>query len=92
MSYCRFSNADAYIFWACADCDLPSAVECCSCWLLPVKAHGFHESFRAASFTAMLDHVADHRAAGHSIPGYVDEELRADRERYNDDPTRECVS
>lgn len=98
MSYCRFSEADAYIFWSCAigheghENYLPSAVECCSCALMPELPSGFHRSYRAPSFTAMLEHVAAHREAGHDIPLDVDEELRQDRDTYADDPTREVVS
>ncbi len=64
MSYCRFSEADAYIF-ASGD-----KIHCCWCMLDESGADfvGTEEE--------MLEHVAKHRAAGHDIPLDVDERLK----------------
>lgn len=89
MSYCRFGEADAYIFLS------TSGLECCGCFLAPQEKYpepytnmfgitreeyslpvGPFETARE-----MLDHIAEHRAAGHYIPEHVDERLK---EEYPD--------
>lgn len=70
MSYSRFSNADVYVF--------PSSshrLECCGCWLPDVKG-----SFQTRSIDAMAEHLEEHRQAGHNVPGWVMEGIRADEE------------
>ncbi len=93
MSYCRFVEADAYIFWS---DDVPgghpSHLECMWCSLTPNGYRSSGGNYRASSFTSMLNHVAAHRRAGHNIPEYVDAELARDRITYDDDPTQEVVS
>ena len=89
MSYCRFSEADAYIYN-----DVEYGLYCCACSLMPArtKYNTFfeeymttHESFIAGcNYDKMLAHVAEHRAAGDYIPEDVDEYLIEDRENYND--------
>ena len=87
MSYCRFSgDSDVYLFWSIADDTNPSHVRCCGCRIL-----GGAKSEVLLTFSAALDHVARHRALGHAVPDFVDEELREDRLRYSDDPTAEMV-
>jgi hypothetical protein len=89
MSYCRFIEADAYIF------DHSSfGLYCMACSLMPLKTEysafleediTFYESFCAAyDFDMMLAHVAEHRKAGDYIPEYVDERLRFDRDCIHD--------
>jgi hypothetical protein len=78
VSYCRFDDgtnpfnfppdlyqgrSDAYIFHA-----VEGHWECCGCWL--------GKEWRYPTKEAMLVHIAEHRAAGHVIPEFVDEELR----------------
>ena len=67
MSYARFSDeSDVYLFMCvCGELD------CCGCKLQAGKV-----SF--ASTEGMLEHLAEHRAAGHLVPGTVDQELRDD--------------
>lgn len=66
MSYCRFLDADVYVF-----ASTTGAFECCGCWL------GDH-SFRTPSRTAMIAHLGEHRAAGHHVPDYVFAEFEAE--------------
>lgn len=86
MSYCRFLEADAYIFQS------YSGLECCGCILAkprklsqPYKdMFGITHSFeyeKVGPFTTaqeMLDHIKTHREAGHDIPEYVDEKIKKD--------------
>jgi len=82
MSYCRFNDgtnpfnlppdldqgrSDAYIFHS-----VEGHWECCGCWL---KKFGEWRHC-ASTKEEMLVHIAEHRAAGHFIPEFVDEELR----------------
>lgn len=70
MSYCRFSEADIYLYD-----DIQYGLYCCSCSLTPDR------SFAAGDdFDAMLAHIAEHRAAGHDVPSWVDGELIAERD------------
>ena len=86
MSYCRFLEADAYIFLS------SSGLECCGCIMAPkekyptpyVDMFGItweERSLPVGPFDTareMLDHIAEHRAKGHDIPDYVDERLKED--------------
>lgn len=72
MSYARFGwdGSDVYIFMS----DL--GLECCGCSL-----HRDGDSFPVFNSTqAMVDHLAEHRAAGDFVPEYVEDELWADDE------------
>jgi hypothetical protein len=82
MSYCRFSEADAYIF-----SNGDGYYECQWCRLKPLPPRdlgGGHtlglgfDSHWVKTAAEMLAHVAEHRAAGHRIPESVDEELRSE--------------
>ena len=89
MSYCRFSEADAYMF------DHASfGLYCMACSLMPLKTEystffkedfTMHESFSAGyDYDKMLAHVAEHRAAGDYIPDDVDERLIFERDCNHD--------
>ena len=85
MSYCRFIEADAYIYD-----DVRYGLYCMSCSLMPLKTEystfferdfTFHEPFSAGyDYDLMLEHVAAHRANGDHIPEDVDERLRFERD------------
>ena len=85
MSYCRFGEADAYIYD-----DMGYALYCMACSLMPTttaysrflkKDIIIHEGFEAGyDYDAMLMHIAEHRAAGDYIPEYVDERLIFERD------------
>jgi hypothetical protein len=85
MSYCRFVEADAYIF------DHANfGLYCMGCSLMPLKTGystffkediTFHEDFIAGyDYDLMLAHVAEHRLAGDYIPENVDERLIFERD------------
>jgi len=89
MSYCRFGEADAYIYD-----HISQGLICCACSLMPVREviggvffnvelepYYFPEDFVAGSdYDAMLAHIAEHRAAKDYIPEDVDEHLIFDRD------------
>lgn len=64
MSYCRFGEADAYVFLSC-----DGHLECCGCYLPS-------ETSRYYTTADLLAHLADHR----DIPDDVVAELEADRQ------------
>ena len=87
MSYCRFIEADAYIYD-----DVYHGIICCACSLMPLQEadmsifgeferYFINKNFIAGyDFNKMLAHVAEHRAAGDHIPEDVDERLIFDRD------------
>lgn len=87
MSYCRFIEADAYIYD-----DVYYGLYCSACSLMPLKeadmsAFGIEEKFFInESFAAgydyekMLEHISEHRRAGDYIPEDVDERLKTERD------------
>lgn len=86
MSYCRFLEADAYIYLG------SGGLECCGCIMAPkekyptpyVDMFGItHEEYSLPvgpfqTARDMLDHIAEHRAEGHRIPDYVDIAIKED--------------
>lgn len=66
MSYCRFGEADAYIFN-----HVDGYLICQACFLPPDR-----HSFTTHSRSTMLAHVQMHRTRGHRIPQRVDERLK----------------
>ena len=86
MSYCRFGEADVYIYD-----DVYHGIICCACSLLYTGEMEYNELFKGevpviSNFVAgydrqkMLDHIEDHRAAGDHIPFDVDLRLRKEIE------------
>ena len=84
MSYCRFIEADAYIYD-----DVTYGLYCSACSLMPLKEYNskwvgqitLNEGFVAGDdYDKMLAHIADHRAAGDFIPEDVDEQLIKERD------------
>ena len=84
MSYCRFVEADAYIYD-----NVHSGLMCAMCSLMPthkVKTPvlwdaevNINENFIAgADYKAMLEHISQHRLQGDDIPLYVDEAIIKD--------------
>lgn len=76
MSYCRFGENDAYIYAT------YEGFDCCGCSLVPTTKQQ-EEDFDApfAKFTTarqILDHIAEHRAAGDHIKESADERIRAE--------------
>ena len=89
MSYCRFSDADAYIYD-----HVYFGLFCQVCHLMPTETSysvvfemdmTYHQDFVAGyDYDKMLAHVAEHRAAGDYIPEDVDERLRFERDCNHD--------
>ena len=94
MSYCRFIEADAYIFD-----HVNFGLYCMGCSLMPLTTEystffqedmTFHESFSAGyDYDLMLKHVAEHRAKGDYIPEDVDERLIFERDCNHDFNSKE---
>lgn len=70
MSYARFSYADVYVYM-----DVGGYLSCCGCWLAGMEGRWVYHSTQA-----MIDHLAEHRAAGHDVPAGIEDELRNDDE------------
>ena len=89
MSYCRFIEADAYIYD-----DVYYGLYCCACSLADVRMEyseffgmdmPVYEGFSCGyDYDKMLAHVADHRAKGDYIPEDVDERLVFERDCKHD--------
>lgn len=89
MSYCRFGESDAYIFD-----HIYHGLFCQVCFLMPEETHysAFFEEditintdfIAGYDYDKMLDHIAEHRAAGHYIPEDVDERLIFERDCNHD--------
>jgi hypothetical protein len=85
MSYCRFGEADAYIYD-----DAYYGIICCACSLLDkgkteVAEYGdeepiFYNFVAGYNRQKMLDHIAEHRYVHHYIPLDVDERLKEEIE------------
>lgn len=72
MSYARFIDYDVYVFF-----NSGGWLECCGCSL--------GDNWRHDSTQSMVDHLAEHRAAGHRLPDDIDERLwEDDRENWID--------
>lgn len=69
MSYCRFSEADVYIFE-----HVDGYFQCCAC---PLESEVF-ASFDCNTKQEMLEHIKEHRKVGHYVPEHVDETLEAE--------------
>ena len=68
MSYCRFGDADIYVFGS------MEAFECCGC--------PSGKSFRTKSAGEMLRHMKAHRDAGLEVPDYAFHGVFEDRNDY----------
>lgn len=85
MSYCRFTESDAYIYD-----DINYGLLCCMCLLSPVREEYDDRLNMNISITndyvvghdydRMLNHISQHREKGHFVPSYVDEQLILERD------------
>ena len=89
MSYCRFTEADAYIYD-----DSHYGLYCCACSLSKVEMK-YNELFKMEmpvydgfvagyDYDKMLAHIVEHRSAGDYIPDDVDERLKFERDCKHD--------
>lgn len=77
MAYVRFGDgcdSDVYIYD-----DYRYGLFCCWCSITKARTapHGF---VAGEDYDLMLRHIAEHRAAGDTVPTYVDEDLIAERD------------
>lgn len=86
MSYCRFLEADAYIYAS------YQGLECSGCIMAPTEKYPTpyidmfgieweEYSLPVGPFETareMLEHIQEHRNAGHNIPAYVDRHIKED--------------
>ena len=84
MSYCRFGEADAYIYD-----DINNGIVCMACSLMTIGDDSpFPDTFIAGyDRQKMLDHIAEHRYIGDRIPFDVDKRLK---EEMTHDPLCPC--
>ena len=79
MSYARFSYADVYVFMSTS-----GHLECCGCILGDQWAYD--------STQAMVDHLAEHRAAGHDVPDGIEQQLRQDDRARGEESCGPCTA
>ena len=83
MSYARFSYSDIYVFM-----NFSKQLECCACLMAPPTVRMSHRgaSYYSDSTEKMINHIKEHRLAGHKVPETIEEDLLKDDERnfYND--------
>ena len=70
MSYCRFVEADVYVFFN------GKQLECCACSIVPEEVF----SFRGHSTGEMVKHLWQHQNKGDHVPEYVFDGLWLDNE------------
>lgn len=70
MAYSRFFDSDIYIY--------PSVLGdiCCSACLI------YNKSINIEDDTVLVNHIKEHRDAGHDVPDGLEEEILSDPERY----------
>jgi len=75
MSYCRFSNADIYVY--------PSdrGYECCGC---PLEKNHINDLVTKDA-AEMIRHMDAHRKAGHDVPWWAIAAVFEDRHMYADE-------
>lgn len=84
MSYSRWGwdGSDVYIYGTTSSETIEPGAEgnsitCCGCWLND-DDDGFGPGADLTTYGDLLRHISAHRAAGHHVPGYVDERIRAE--------------
>lgn len=85
MSYARPSYSDLYIYM-----NMSGELECLGCIFAPTTL--MHHStgkqgvaFRAKNTLRMINHIQEHRDAGHNVPDGIEERLlEDDKENFGD--------
>lgn len=72
MAYCRFIEADAYIYD-----DIRHGIICCACTMGVLELENFIAGY---DYDLMLEHIAEHRKQNDHIPYSVDEQLIFERD------------
>ena len=73
MSYCRFYNADAYIYE-----HVRGFIECCACFITEPEEGEVLSFYRANTAREILAHIDEHIAVGDYIPQSAIERIKAD--------------
>ena len=73
MSYCRFLEADVYVFM-----HVDGFLQCCACSITDDDDHW--GSFNAFSTAEMINHLNKHKELGHDVPDRVFENIERDDE------------
>jgi hypothetical protein len=74
VSFVRFSNeSDVYVFLHSS-----GSLCCCMCALGPLNGLGLRADFHVARTQGMLDHLDDHRRAGHRVTSKCLAKLRSE--------------
>ncbi len=83
MSYCRLSDpgSDLYVY----DC-VDGYLICAGC---DFAGKGWAGSFTTTSRGEMVEHMLEHRKAGHGVPEYALERLREEIAELGDDVDEE---
>lgn len=79
MSYARFSKeCDVYVF--ATEYGDKRVIECCACAFTATNSDGpWAEPFpQFSTISGILEHLGAHREAGHKVPAYVSESIKAD--------------
>ena len=63
MSYCRFSEADVYVY-----AHVDGGVECCGCAISLAITEAVGACRRFFDARALVEHLRAHLAAGHEVP------------------------
>lgn len=84
MSYCRFGEADVYVYH-----DVGGYINCCACprgEQVPTIIEGLTmgRDFKAYTRSAMIEHLEWHRELGDDVPEDVFERLRREIAEGND--------
>jgi hypothetical protein len=85
MSYCRFIESDAYIYddvfygLYCAACSLSEPIVIYNIFF-DAEVPAWKGFAAGCDYDKMLEHISDHRQAGHYIPQHVDEQLIFERD------------
>ena len=74
MSYCRFMEADVYVFM-----DVGGFLNCCACNITDDEDQW--GSFHAFSTVEMIDHLNIHRMLGQHVPESVFKEIEKDDQK-----------
>ena len=77
MSYARFSkDCDVYIYD-----DYRYGLHCCGCKLK--KPHGYANDIFHENYDLLIEHLHEHRKAGHKVPDYLFEILAEERDELS---------
>ena len=77
MSYSRFWDSDVYIYP-----HVNGHIECALCLLRPSREGGKGESVCIDNDKDLIEHISQHRSAGHIVPDGLEVEILEDNERY----------